>query len=91
MKEINLPVIKNMYPMSMLDQIRDLDATPDDINGLRSLLPNLIAEKLVSVQPMDPNIFKDAYDAAMSEEDLIAQGYHPISDLKMMWIKDEEA
>ena len=50
--------------------------------------PKEIAEELCAVQPMPADTFKKLYDAAKSEEELIKEGYKPVSeDTRLMWIK----
>lgn len=34
----------------------------------RALYPDIIAKEILSVQPMDPNLLKDLYDALKKEE-----------------------
>jgi hypothetical protein len=46
-----------------------------------------LAEELCSVQPMPSDIFKNLYECAKKEEDLIKEGYKPVSRLRLMWIK----
>lgn len=51
-------------------------------------IPDQIAKSLVSVQPMNPVGFKEAMDEAMSEDELIANGYEPVCPhTRLMWRK----
>ena len=54
---------------------------------MRDMVPKLLAEDILSVQPMAHDLFKRLYDEGMDEAELIAQGYEPVSDLKLMWRK----
>lgn len=58
---------------------------PALIKMLRNSVPKAIAESLVDVHPMDPTLFKQAMDAGMTEEQLIAEGYEPVSHMKLLW------
>jgi len=49
-----------------------------------------IAEEIISVQPMDPELFKKLTDNSMSKEELIANGYKPVSSLGLMWTKEDK-
>lgn len=61
---------------------------PELIKAIRNMVPQQIAEELVNVQPIDPKVFKDLYENACSEEQLIAEGYEPIDpQSKMLWVK----
>ena len=59
------------------------------LNSIRETTPNLIAEDLCSVQPMDTNIIKNLLTASKTKEDLILEGYKPVSNLGLMWIKED--
>lgn len=48
-----------------------------------------MADDILSVQPMPNDMFKRLKDAAMSEKELIANGYEPVSEHKLLWIKKE--
>lgn len=51
-----------------------------------------LAEEMVAVQPMPSNIFKDLLDVAKTEGELRAEGYEPVSEHRLLWIKkDSEA
>lgn len=67
--------------------ISDIVFDPKVLELIRKTMPRLIAEEIIGVQPMDPNLFKDVLDNAMSEEDLIKQGYEPVSSHRLMWVK----
>ena len=65
-----------------------IEFDPEMIALLRNTTPNKIAEDLVSVQPMPDTIISDLINNAMSEEELIKEGYKPIDSLtKLLWIK----
>lgn len=48
-----------------------------------------IAEELCSVQPMPNDCIKNLHDAGKSKNELIKEGYKPVSGLGLMWVKDE--
>lgn len=50
--------------------------------------PKEIAEQLISVQPMDCDIFKNLLKVARPEKELLESGYKPVSNLKFVYIKD---
>lgn len=50
-------------------------------------LAEQIANELVSVQPMPKNVIKELYDNSMSEEQLKKEGYSPLSNLNLVWVK----
>lgn len=60
---------------------------PKLLQMMRRMIPNVIAEDIINVQPMDPMIYQRLMDAAMSEEDLLAEGYKPVSHHRLMWTK----
>lgn len=49
-----------------------------------------IAQELVSVQPMPDTLFSDLYREGKSTEELQAEGYVPVSNLGLLWIKKDE-
>ena len=51
-----------------------------------------IARQLISVQPMDEagKALTELYKQAKSKEELLADGYKPVSDMGLMWIKENE-
>lgn len=49
-----------------------------------------LAEELASVQPMPNDAIKGLYELSKSEEELLAEGYKPVSGLGLMWTKDKE-
>jgi hypothetical protein len=60
------------------------------IDMARQILPKMIAEELISVQPMDSVNMKAIWENAMFEEELIKEGYEPVSQHKLIWIKKNE-
>lgn len=57
------------------------------IRMLRHSIPNKIVKELVQTQSMPSNTFKDLLDYASTEEELIKNGYTPVSCHKLLWIK----
>ena len=51
-----------------------------------------IARQLVSVQPMDGSgkALNELYKQSKTKEELIAEGYNPVSNMGLMWIKENE-
>jgi len=60
------------------------------IKKIRAIMPDQIANKIVSVQPMPSASFVAIYDHSKSEEELKKEGYKPVSQMGMMWIKEEK-
>lgn len=68
----------------------------DDIKSvlvpvIKGIDPNLLAADICSVQPMPPDAIANLYKEAKSAEELKAEGYEPVSNLGLMWIKKEES
>ena len=58
------------------------------IDQIRKHTMDEMARQILSVQPMDPKIFINMLDAAMSEEELVKNGYEPVDSVtKLMWRK----
>lgn len=54
-------------------------------------LPRTIAEELCSVQPMSKEVgeaFMTLMKNAQSPEELRKQGYRPVSNMGLMWVKE---
>lgn len=49
--------------------------------------PNLIAAQLLSVQPMKDDTFSKLLENSRSESELIADGYEPVSNISLLWVK----
>lgn len=60
------------------------------IPRIKGIDPNVLAAEICSVQPMPDNGLADLYKNALSREELIAKGYKPVSNLGLMWIKDDK-
>ena len=52
--------------------------------------PDDIASQLISVQPMPNDFFSKIYDVSKSREELKAEGYKPVCDVGLVWVKDEK-
>ena len=59
-------------------------------DSLRKSIPDEVAKQLVSVQPMDYLLLKNLLEAGSTEEELVADGYEPISEFKLMYIKRDD-
>jgi hypothetical protein len=45
------------------------------------------ANEIIGVQPMPSNIIKDLINESKSEKELKDEGYSPVSNLGLMWVK----
>jgi hypothetical protein len=52
--------------------------------------PKTLAEAFCSVQPMPADAFANLYNSAKSREQLKEEGYEPVSNLGLMWIKKKD-
>ena len=57
---------------------------------IKDIDPNVLAAEICSVQPMPDHTLADLYNNALSREELVAKGYKPVSNLGLMWIKDDK-
>jgi hypothetical protein len=48
-----------------------------------------LAEEILSVQPMLDNVMKDLFEAAIDKAELEKDGYKPVSQMGILWIKIE--
>jgi hypothetical protein len=62
----------------------------DLIKRIREITPNMIAQELVDIQPIHSNIFSDLMASAFSDDQLVKEGYKPVSKLGLLWVKDNE-
>lgn len=60
------------------------------IKKIRETIPESIANELLSVQPMPSNAVKELYDNSLSQDQLKEQGYEPVSQLGLMWVKKDK-
>jgi hypothetical protein len=83
-------MVDSIMPQVMANQIMGGEPTPIDCKPLldliRKTVPNRIAEELLSVQPMNVD-YKALMESGMSEAQLIAEGYEPVSGMKLLWVK----
>lgn len=67
----------------------------DLINKVRKETAEKIAQDIVNVQPMGPEVgeaWMTLYENSKSEKQLMDEGYKPISeDTRLMWIKDDDS
>ena len=69
------------------------NATQEDILKAAKAIYKEMVKELVSVQPMDPNLMKDLWEASKdgpTEQELRDAGYEPVSHLKLAWIKKDK-
>lgn len=59
------------------------------IQRKRGSTPESIAQDILSVQPMTDSL-KGLFDAGQTHEELISQGYSPVSRMGLLYVKDEE-
>lgn len=52
--------------------------------------PKAIAEEICSVQPIPGDVFNKLLSISKSREELIAEGFRPVSSIGLMWIKDTD-
>lgn len=57
------------------------------------LTPEQLAKDLLSVQPIDPGLFRRLYDQAIPESELKKLGYEPVEPTgpSLLWIKKNES
>ena len=56
---------------------------------IRNTMPDQIAKELISIQPMGNNVISDLYKVSLTETELKEQGYKSVSDMGLMWIKND--
>lgn len=49
-----------------------------------------IANQIINVQPMPSDTIKKLHEASKTKEELEAEGYNPVSNMGLMWIKDSK-
>lgn len=47
-----------------------------------------IAREIIDVQPMPPDLFKNMLASATPREQLIKEGFKPVSRMGLLWIKE---
>jgi hypothetical protein len=57
------------------------------MNELGKEIARQMAEEIVNVQPMPSDAFQALLDSAKSEDDLVKEGYKPVSRFKLLWYK----
>lgn len=57
------------------------------LNNIRKQTAQIIAEELISVQPVDPALIKSLYEESQSKEWLEENGYEPVSSLGLLYTK----
>jgi len=60
---------------------------PDELRKIRENGPNKIAQELIGVQPISNNAVKLLYENSKTKEELLSNGYKPVSELGLMYIK----
>jgi hypothetical protein len=59
----------------------------DQLKVIRETIAQKLAEEICSVQPMPNNLIADLIKVSKSPKELKAEGYEPVSNLGLMWIK----
>lgn len=67
----------------------DKETIAQMIQRMRDILPARIASEMVSVQPMSGDLVKTLVENGKSEKQLIEDGYQPVSNMGLVWIKKE--
>lgn len=49
-----------------------------------------IANQLINVQPMPSDAIKTLYEESKTKEELEVEGFNPVSNIGLMWIKDSK-
>lgn len=75
-KEINLTMSGSGGKSILMPVIKGID-------------PNVLAADICSVQPMPSDAIANLYKEAKSTEELKAEGYEPVSNLGLIWVKKE--
>ena len=52
--------------------------------------PKDVANQIVNVQPMPNDCINGLRELSKSEQDLTAEGYKPVSDLGLLWTKEDK-
>lgn len=55
----------------------------------RKLIESMIKE-ITFVQPMPGNVISDLYKMSETEQELKEKGYKPVSNLRLMWLKEDD-
>lgn len=63
--------------------------TQEMIDEIRSKVVVAIAEQITSVQPMQADIWDDLLLTAADKQQLIIDGYVPVSEFELLWKKDK--
>jgi len=59
----------------------------DQLKVIREITAQKLAEEICSVQPMPNNLIADLIKVSKDTKELKAEGYEPVSNLGLMWIK----
>jgi len=58
------------------------------LDMVRKTMPDQIAKDILEVNVVDPNIMKELYENSKSEEELVKEGFKPVSGMKLVWTKE---
>ena len=61
----------------------------DQLKVIRETTAQKIAEEICSVQPIPADAFANLYNSAKNRAQLKEEGYEPVSNLGLMWIKKD--
>ncbi len=60
------------------------------MDKIRKIIPQSIAESIVNIDPMPDNIIKELIENSSNTSKLIEDGYKPVSNLGLLWIKTDQ-
>lgn len=63
---------------------------PETIAMIRRTVPQLLAKDIIDVDPMSGNLFADLLAKAVDEDTLREEGFEPVSEIGLMWIKETD-
>lgn len=75
--------------MEMNDNKDPLEFSLELIAEMRKTFMDKIASDILSVQPMSPTLLDGVFENAKTRDQLITEGYKPVSQMGLMWIKKE--
>lgn len=72
--------------MSVIEEVYNKEL----IKLIRKQTIEVLAEEIVRVQPIDPNLIIDLYKISKNKEELEQEGYRPVSEMGLIYIKDNK-
>ena len=65
----------------------NLNMSNFSMNKLGRKIAEKMANEIVSVQPMPNDVMQKLLENSKHENDLIREGYEPVSHFKLLWMK----